>query len=135
MTVGILTGCACFGQTLSVGLIGGARASDDLTGAGATGVSKRYVIGPAVDIGLALGFGVEVDALYRREGYQTSFGSFAYNIFSGERANSWEFPITQIQNPVFISGSRLRAAGDSRIDQLGLHATFPDVLTVTALDP
>src|SRR5438132_39357 len=93
MTVGILTGCVCFGQTLSVGLIGGARASDDLTGAGATGVSKRYVIGPAVDIGLALGFGVEVDALYRREGYQTSFGSFAYNIFSGERANSWEFPM------------------------------------------
>ena len=93
MTAGILTGCACFGQTLSVGLIGGARASDDLTGAGATGVSKRYVIGPALDIGLPLGFGVEVDALYRREGYQTSFGSFAYNIFSGERANSWEFPM------------------------------------------
>ena len=93
MTVGILTGYVCLGQTFSVGIIGGARGTDDLNGAGATAASKRYVIGAAVDIGLPLGFGVEADALYRREGYQSSFGNFAYSVFSDERSNSWEFPI------------------------------------------
>src|ERR1019366_2736403 len=93
MTFGLLTACACFGQSLSVGAIGGVRGTDDLTGAGATSVSKRYVVGPALEIGLPLGFGVEVDALYRREGYQTGWGNFAYSVVSGERANSWEFPM------------------------------------------
>jgi hypothetical protein len=90
---GMLTACICFGQTISVGVTGGARVTDDLTGAGAVSVSKRYVVGPELDIGLPLGFGIEVDALYRREGFQSSYS----NIFSGgsseERANSWEFPI------------------------------------------
>ena len=93
ITFGLLTACACFGQSLSVGAIGGVRGTDDLTGAGATSVSKRYVVGPALEIGLPLGFGVEVDALYRREGYQTGWGNFAYSVVSGERANSWEFPM------------------------------------------
>ena len=93
MADGILSGCVCFGQELSVGVIGGAMATDDLTGAGATSVSKRYVVGPALEIGLPLRLEVEVDALYRREGYQASFSSQFYTAFYDERANSWEFPI------------------------------------------
>ena len=93
MVLGILTGCVCFGQALSVGVIGGARASGDLTGAGATSVSKRYVFGPALELDLLLGLGVEVNALYRRQGYETSFSNFASSIVAGERANSWEFPV------------------------------------------
>ncbi len=93
MAIGILSSSVCFGQALAVGVIGGARGTDDLTGAGATSVSKRYVIGPALDIGLPLGFAVEADALYRREGYQSSFSNFGSSVFSAERANSWEFPI------------------------------------------
>jgi hypothetical protein len=93
MTAGILASYACFGQEVSVGVIGGAMATDDLTGAGATSVSKRYVVGPTVEIGLPLRLEVEVDALYRREGYQTSFSGQLSTIFADERANSWEFPI------------------------------------------
>jgi hypothetical protein len=95
----IITGCACFGQSFSIGVIGGVRGTDDLTGPGATSASKRYVVGPALDIGLPLGFGLEADALYRREGYQSFFSTApytvlnAYSIFSDERANSWEFPV------------------------------------------
>ncbi len=89
MTAVILTGSVCFGQSISFGVVGGARVSDDLSGGGATSVSKRYVVGPALDIGLPLGFGVEVDALYQREGFQGVFNSG----FFGERANSWEFPM------------------------------------------
>src|ERR1700685_1917835 len=89
ITAGILASCVSFGQTISVGVIGGARVGDDLTGAGVTSVSKRYVVGPALDIGLPLGFGIEVDALYRREGFQGYFNSG----FVEEHANSWEFPL------------------------------------------
>jgi hypothetical protein len=56
---GFLTGRICFGQSISVGVVGGARVTDDLTGAGATSVSKRYIVGPTLDIGLPLGFGVD----------------------------------------------------------------------------
>ncbi len=99
VAVGFLIGSICLGQTtISIGVVGGARVNDDLTG-GASGasVSKRYVVGPALDIGLPLGFGVEVDALYRREGVQSSFQNPGPGIFSSgsyeERANSWEFPM------------------------------------------
>lgn len=89
ITTGFLTGCVCFGQSISLGVIGGARVGDDLTGAGVTSVSKHYVVGPALDIGLPLGFGIEVDALYRHEGFQGYFNSGLIE----ERANSWEFPL------------------------------------------
>jgi hypothetical protein len=89
----VLTGSVGLAQTLAVGVVGGAMATDDLSGAGATSVSKRYVVGPMLDIGLPLGLGVEVDALYRREGFQSSFSNAFIGVFSEERANSWEFPI------------------------------------------
>jgi hypothetical protein len=37
--------------------------------------------------------GVEVDALYRREGFQSSFSNVFFGVSSEERANSWEFPM------------------------------------------
>jgi len=88
----LLSGCGCFGQALSIGVIGGVRTTDDMTGA-ATSESKRYVVGPDVEIGLAFGLGVQVDALYRREGYSSPFSNFAGSDYSQERANSWEFPM------------------------------------------
>ncbi len=95
----ILTNCACFGQSFSIGIIGGVRGTDDLTGDGATSASKRYAAGPTLDVGLPLGFGLEANALYRREGYQSFFSTApytvlnAYSIFTDERADSWEFPM------------------------------------------
>ncbi len=89
--LGALNGCICFGQSISIGITGGVLTTEDLTGAGATGVSKRYVVGPALNIGLPFGFEGEIGALYRREGYQSYFENFGYSIFSDERANSWDF--------------------------------------------
>lgn len=88
----LLTGCGCFGQGFTVGVIGGVRTTDDI-GDPATTESKRYVVGPEVEIGLPFGLGVEVDALYRREGYSLTFSNFAGSNYSQERANSWEFPM------------------------------------------
>ncbi len=56
-------------------------------------MSKRYVVGPAVEIGLPFGLAVEADALYRRAGFQTSASNGDYNIFAVEHANLWEIPI------------------------------------------
>lgn len=82
----------CFGQSLSIGVKGGVRTTDDITG-DATSESKRYTVGPTVEIGLPLRFSIEFAALYRRNGYQTSFGDFAGGFAERERGNSWEFPI------------------------------------------
>jgi hypothetical protein len=87
----ILSASVCLGQPLSIGVTGGGRATDDVIGA--TAESRRYVVGPMVELGLPWSFGVEFDALYHRSGYLTGNGNFAGFITESERANSWEFPI------------------------------------------
>lgn len=89
-----LISTSCLAQSLFFGVKGGVRASDDIApDSSATSESKRYVVGPTAEIGLPLGLGIEVDALYRAEGYRTAFGNFAGSFTARERANSWEFPI------------------------------------------
>lgn len=90
---GFFTGCVCFGQTFSVGALGGLRGTDDLSSGGATSVSKRYVAGPSLEVGLPLGLAIEADGLYRRMGFQTQASSGPYSTFATENANVWEVPI------------------------------------------
>jgi hypothetical protein len=63
--------------------------SNDLGGQWTADVSPRYTVGPELDIGLPLGFGVEADALYRHESYEVPdfTGSTVW------KRDSWEFPI------------------------------------------
>ena len=59
--------------------------------------TKRFVIGPTGEIRLPFGFGVEVDALYRR--YEYSYSSSIFSPVAGDlqtaktTGGSWEFPI------------------------------------------
>jgi hypothetical protein len=92
MSTGLISTCLCFGQSFSIGVKGGVRGTNDISG-DATTESKRYIVGPMAELGLPLGLGVEFDALYRSEGYRTAFGNFAGSFVARERANSWEFPI------------------------------------------
>jgi len=86
---------ACPGQTLTFGVLGGVRTTSSFTG-DLTDESKRYVIGPSVDLRLPLRFSAEVDALYRRFGYSSTFvapiipGSVTV---TRERDNAWEVPV------------------------------------------
>jgi hypothetical protein len=89
--IGVFNACACFAQSLSVGVTGGGRPTDDVTGA--TPESRRYVAGPMLELSLPWSFAVAVDALYHRNGYLIGFGNFAGTIIESERANSWEFPM------------------------------------------
>lgn len=116
MVAGILTSCVCFGQTISIGVIGGVRATDDLTGGGATSVSKRYAVGPMLEVGLPFGLAVEADALYRRAGFQTSASNGDYNVFAVEHANLWEVPILlKYRIPIAAAKPFLEAGYVSRV--------------------
>jgi hypothetical protein len=90
LAAGALTCPVTFAQLIAIGAVGGVRLTDDLMGEAATSVSQRYVFGPQLDIGLPFGLGIEVDALYRRLGYQLD--SFLGST-PEEHANSWEFPM------------------------------------------
>ena len=86
-------------QPVSVGVKFGVPVTDALEtfrGNRAAYVSNthRYLVGPTVQLNLPFRFSIEVDALYRRLGYE-------YNQFAGPGsptstrtvANSWEFPV------------------------------------------
>lgn len=83
----MLIGTLCYGQSLEIGLKGGGRVTDDIT-SWATSESKRYIVGPMIELGLSLGFAVEADALYSRQGY-----SFSFNSTLRESANQWVLPV------------------------------------------
>jgi len=84
----LLTCAVSFGQSLSIGGIGGGMATNDLSNQWVTGVSARYMFGPKLDIGLPFGFGFEADALYRHETYQPTFRPVPQ-----QHVTSWEFPL------------------------------------------
>jgi hypothetical protein len=87
-----LTYSFCQAQSLTLGVAGGGRTTGDVVYA-AVPESRRYVVGPAVELDLRLGFAVEVDALYHRLGYKVSGGNFAGYLTESGRINSWEFPM------------------------------------------
>jgi hypothetical protein len=89
----LMAAAPAFGQRLALGVKGGIRASDDLLYGSATSESKRYVVGPMVEILLPHRLGVEVDALYRRFGYRSAAGSPFGSFAERNRGNSWEFPM------------------------------------------
>ncbi len=88
----LVSAWAAFAQSITIGVTGGGRGTDDMSGA-AISESKRYVVGPAFELGLPLGLGVEADALYRRDGYRSGWGNWAGSSFDRARLNSWEFPM------------------------------------------
>lgn len=89
----LLAAGSCCAQRIGFGIKGGVRATDDIDSYSAESESKRYVIGPMIDVALPLGFGVEVDALYRRTGFRTGNGGFWGSFQARYRANTWEFPM------------------------------------------
>ncbi|MBY0505538.1 MAG: PorT family protein [Bryobacteraceae bacterium] len=54
--------------------------------------TKRYLIGPTVQVNLPGRFAIEVDALYKRIGYQCEQASPSA-VYAKTVANSWEFPL------------------------------------------
>jgi hypothetical protein len=89
----------CNAQILGVGAKIGARLTDDITGFAAS-ESKRYNVGPSVELRLPRRFAVEFDALYSRFGYRTANSDILGGSYSETaRANTWEFPMLAKYRP------------------------------------
>jgi len=112
--------------------MGGVRATDDLTGGGATSVSKRYVVGPSLEVGLPFGLAVEADALYRRAGFRTSVSDGSYYVHADEHANLWEVPILlkyriplPAARPFLEAGYAIRVVGGSISNSYVQNLPYP----------
>jgi opacity protein-like surface antigen len=55
--------------------------------------TKRYVIGPTVELHLPFGLGVEFDALYRRVNYEGTNSLVDVFVQNRTTGNAWEFPL------------------------------------------
>jgi opacity protein-like surface antigen len=83
-----------FAQWFSIGVKGGVpltNAFDTVTQGDVSYLTdtKRYTVGPVVDLRFPLGLGVEFNALYKRLTYEFQEGTTR----GSTTANSWEFPL------------------------------------------
>lgn len=86
----------CAGERFSVGVKGGVPISDAVDVARGANAeyftnTKRYLVGPTVELHLPARFSIELDALYRRLGYQ--YQASGPLVYAKTVANSWEFPV------------------------------------------
>src|SRR6185436_16523177 len=102
--------------------------------------TRRYTIGPVVDIGLPLGFGVEFGALYKRfdqqsftvttTGFVTIDEETSYPIqqmaFISAVGHSWEFPVA-VQYHFFKSAIRPYVEGGVSLNRLSNVYSFQNV--------
>ena len=101
-------------QLIGVGIETGARVSTDVFGT-VNSESKRYIVGPRVDLHLPRNFSVEVDALYRNFGFTGYEVSTVMNEIVRGRSNSWEFPLLiKYRYPAFRAHPFIGAGYDPR---------------------
>lgn len=92
--------CAAFPSGLfSFGVKGGVPLTDAFDTAttdqfGYISNTERYTVGPELDLNLPFGLGVEVDALYRKLGYDlnSNTGTSAFSRVTTS-ADAWDFPL------------------------------------------
>lgn len=103
-------GVPAVAQRVAAGARVGGRAGGDVDSYWATSESKRYVLGPTVEVRLLPRLSFEADALYRRIGLRTADGGFWGSTETGYRANAWEFPLlAKYSQP--LAGARLSVSG------------------------
>ncbi len=79
-------------QSVSFGVKGGVPLTSAVESNGRVPGAKRYTVGPMIEIALPFSFAFELDALYRRTGYDVIGGDLGTTTDTHLRANSWEFP-------------------------------------------
>ncbi len=96
LVIALTPAFAVAGDAVSVGVKGGVPITDAFDAARGTTSeyftdTKRYLVGPTVEFHLPWRFSIEVDALYKRLGYQ--YQATGPVVTSSTVANSWEFPV------------------------------------------
>ena len=89
---------AAFSQPFSFGVNAGVPLTDFLSTVqspnfGFNSNTKRYIVGPTVELRLPFGLGIELDALYRRLDYTSSGNLIDVFISGNTTGNAWEFPL------------------------------------------
>ncbi|MFL6451520.1 MAG: hypothetical protein ACJ746_28155 [Bryobacteraceae bacterium] len=140
---------SAFAQRISVGIKAGVPLTDvvesvDTHGGDLTfqAQTKRYTIGPVVDIGLPLGFGVEFGAMYKRVDQKsravtiTGFTTMGDTSVAIEQradisavGHSWEFPVA-VQYHFSKSSIRPYVEGGISFNHLGNVYNFSNVYNV-----
>lgn len=94
----VATAVSALPQSFNVGVKAGVPLTDFFSTVrspnfGFNSNTKRYIIGPSVQLGLPAGFAVEFDALYRRLNYEGN-GTLV-DVLTNNRTtgNAWEFPL------------------------------------------
>src|ERR1700704_7025010 len=92
-------GAIALAQPVSIGVKAGVPITDFFDAARGNQAAyasntHRYVVGGTVQFNLPFRFSVEVDALYRRLGFDyNQFGGPGSPTSTSTTANSWEFPV------------------------------------------
>lgn len=85
-------------ELISFGVKGGLPLTEAFEVAGAQDVlydasTRRYTVGPTVELHLPFGLGVEFDALYKRMSFESA-SDVATNVFrAATTADAWDFPL------------------------------------------
>jgi len=79
-------------QSFTIGAKGGLRLTGDMPQYGVSN-SKRYLVGPTLEVSLPFHFALEADALYSRLGNTFYIPLIANEADIRTVANSWEFPL------------------------------------------
>ena len=118
----ILVALPAFPSWLSVGVKGGIPLTDAFEAASNADLhyvtnTKRYTVGPVVEVRLPLGLGVEFDALYKRLDYEARQST----VSTATTANSWEFPVllkarvpSEVVRPYVVAGPSFRHLSNIR---------------------
>lgn len=95
----VVTSIGSFAQPIGLGVKGGVPFTDAFdTVSNPAGVlantdTKRYIVGPMIELRLPAGLAIEADALYTRVNFNSALTAATSTIFSVTDSNSWEFPV------------------------------------------
>ncbi len=133
----------CFGipalsQSFTIGAQGGLRLTGDVP-AYFTSNSKRYLVGPMIEVGLPFHFAFEVDALYSRLGNTFYYPGVANESDVRTIINSWEFPLlVKYRLPVSCVSPFLSAGVAPRYAAGSIHTIhygyYPSDVTFSSTD-
>ena len=96
----------------------------------ATSATRRYTVGPELRLAWPHDFGIEIDALYKRLGYDSVFDVGCDSVYTRSIQNSWEFPVLvthplprRLPGALYLTGGpSFRIANDV---SLTAYATYP----------
>ena len=131
---------ASFAQPVSIGVKAGVPLTDFVDAAKGNQSAyftntKRYTVGGTIELHLPARFSIEIDALYKRFGFDGQSVSAGSTTLTGTRGNSWEFPLLvkfeMVPGPVrpFVdAGASIRhLTGIRQVRQVISAGTFSSV--------